>query len=58
MTNIGLRAVICCLGLKCSPKEMPSDSYLFPKIKKELSGRHFDSDDYVMLLWTIFWRIR
>lgn len=26
----------------------PSDYNLFPKLKKELSGRHFDSDDDVM----------
>jgi histone-lysine N-methyltransferase SETMAR len=31
-----------------SPDLAPSDYYLFPKLKKELSGRHFDTDDDVI----------
>ena len=34
--------------LPCSPDLAPSDSYLFPKIKKELGGHHFARDDDVM----------
>lgn len=29
------------------PDLAPSHYYLFPKIKKELNGRHFNSDDDV-----------
>ncbi|XP_028270394.1 histone-lysine N-methyltransferase SETMAR-like [Parambassis ranga] len=31
-----------------SPDLSPSDYYLFPKMKKELSGRHVDSDDDII----------
>ena len=31
-----------------SPDLAPSDYYLFPKLKKELCGRHFDTDDDVI----------
>lgn len=46
--NIGLRAVKPVQQSPSSPDLSPSDYDLFPKVKKELSGRPFDSDDDVI----------